>query len=224
MAQALLPRITILFAQKNLTQMKRTYCDASQVVTLICVSLSVFLGTNSQPLIYAWTGDMVAAKWGAECLIWFALGNAVLAISSFQYYLQSSIGDLRLHVLGTTVSAIIQIPIVIWSAINYGATGAGIAWFLLRVVWFIIWMPIVHQKFFPGMHLRWLVKEIAPIILTIIIASKVSSEIFAISMDGDRLMLLFDLLLNATLLLFISALGTPVIWKLIINIIKSGVK
>ena len=162
-SQAIMPRLTVLYSQDNKNELLKLYSNASQLVTVISLSVSLTVGLYAEPLIYAWTGDKEAAEWGAGVLIWFALGNGVLAIGAFQYYLQSAFGQLRLHVIGSTISAIIQVPLIFYAATNYGVQGAGITWFSFRVIWFLCWTPMVHNKFAPGFHYMWMLKGIVPI-------------------------------------------------------------
>jgi O-antigen/teichoic acid export membrane protein len=116
----------------------------------------------STELLFAWTGDRKAAEWAGPVLFWFALGNGILAISAFQFYLQYAHGKLRMHVIYNTIAASIQIPTIIYVAYEYGALGVALAWFLLRLVSFIIWTPIVHNRYAPGIHWPWLIKDVGP--------------------------------------------------------------
>jgi hypothetical protein len=67
-----------------------------------------------------------------------------------------------MHVIYSTISASIQVPTIIYVAYEYGALGVALAWFLLRLVSFIIWTPIVHNKYAPGLHWPWLLKDVGP--------------------------------------------------------------
>ncbi|OAD20319.1 polysaccharide biosynthesis protein [Candidatus Thiomargarita nelsonii] len=44
--------------------------------------------------------------------------------------------------------------------------GVAITWFFLRLISFMIWTPIVHNKFAPGIHWPWLFKDVAPIFVS----------------------------------------------------------
>ena len=162
-------------------------------------------GLYAEPLIYAWTGDMEAAAWGSKILIWFALGNGVLAINAFQYYLQSAFGQLRLHVIGSSISALIQVPVIYYAAVNYGAEGAGIAWFSFRLVWFLWWTPIVHSRFIPGFHLSWILKDILPIVITTVVLALSINYLVTLDLTQNRLLLFLEMVALGLLLLTISA-------------------
>lgn len=175
-SQAIQPRLTLLFAKGNTEQALQLYRNSAQVVATIVFSVAVMLAVFAGPLIYAWSGDIAAADWGKSVLPWFALGNAVLAMGAFQYYLQFAMGKLRLHVIGSSISAALQLPIIAYAAINYGAVGAGVAWFSFRCLFFLIWSPIVHRSYFPGLHSKWLFKDIMPSVLAFGLLSKILFE------------------------------------------------
>ena len=165
-SQAILPRMTALLARGEKQSMLDLYRQSTQIMAMIIFPVAAMVSTYSTEVIYAWTGSQEAAKWGGDVLSWYALGNGVLAISAFQYYLQFAHGNLKMHVVYNAISAIIQIPIIIYSAINFGALGVAITWFVLRVITFILWTPIVHHKFAPGIHIKWLLLDIAPFLLS----------------------------------------------------------
>lgn len=184
--QAILPRMTSLLAARRQDEMLRVYRNASQLAAVIAISTALVVGFFSEALIYAWTGDRAAANWGATVLPWFALGNGVLALGAFQYYLQYSFGQLKLHVIGSTISALIQVPIIYYAATRYGATGAGIAWLAIRSVWFFIWTPIVHRRLVPGLHIEWLVKDLMPVITVAALAIAVLVKSVSIDLTINR--------------------------------------
>lgn len=203
-SQATLPRLTLLYSQKNTTELLIIYGNASQVATLITLSVACMIGLYAQPLLYAWTGDVHASSWGADILIWFALGNGILGIVSYQYYLQVAFGKLKLHIIGSTIEAIIQIPLLYYAATNYGAQGAGITWFVFRAIWFFIWSSVVHHRLVPGFHIDWLLKQILPIVFTIAITSYFINSLVPLNLQQNRLILFLQMIGLGLLLLTVS--------------------
>ena len=204
-SQAIMPRMTLLLSQGKQDEMLSIYRQASQIVAVISLSVSLMIGLYAEPLIYAWTGNKEAAAWGYKVLIWFALGNGVLAINAFQYYLQSAFGQLRLHVIGSSISALIQVPVIYYAAVNYAAEGAGIAWFSFRLVWFLWWTPIVHRRFVPGFHLSWILKDILPIVVITVGVALGLSNLVMLDLTQNRLLLFLQMLGLGLLMLTISA-------------------
>ncbi|MFY0699750.1 MAG: hypothetical protein JXR04_02970 [Bermanella sp.] len=220
-SQAIMPRLTVLYSQDNKNELLKLYSNASQLVTVISLSVSLTVGLYAEPLIYAWTGDKEAAEWGAGVLIWFALGNGVLAIGAFQYYLQSAFGQLRLHVIGSTISAIIQVPLIFYAATNYGVQGAGITWFSFRVIWFLCWTPMVHNKFAPGFHYMWMLKGIVPISVVTISMALGIQYLITLELNQNRLILFLKLISLGILLFIISALSSTAIRQRIFRLLKN---
>jgi O-antigen/teichoic acid export membrane protein len=209
--QALLPRMTFLVAQNRKDEMLEIYCKSSQIVTLIIFSVAIQIALNAEILLYSWTGDLEAARWGGEVLIWFALGNAILSIASFQFYLQTAFGDLKLHILGSTLSVLVQVPIIILVSYFYGALGAGIGWFCFRLIWFVFWTPIVHNKVALGLHRKWLLRGILPVIMVVVFIGVVMNNLFSIDTDSDRSFIFLKLLALGVINLFLAAITIPVI-------------
>lgn len=196
---AIRPRMTVLFAQKEKAEFTQLYRQASQFVAWFAFSIAIIVGLNAEMLLYAFSGNREASDWGAEIAIWFALGNAFLAVGAFQYHLQAAVGDLKLHVKGATVMAVIQLPAIAFSAYYYGALGAGVCWFCMRLVFFLCWIPIVHSKFLPGFHLSWLIKDIIPILALSLLSGVLLSHFFPLSVEINRV-LLFSKLIGLGLL------------------------
>ena len=220
-SQAIMPRLTLLFSQGKKKEFVELYGQASQVVAVISLSVSLIVGIYSETLLYAWTGDTNAAMWGSDVLLWFALGNGLLAISAFQYYLQSAFGELKLHVLGSTISALIQVPLIYYAATNYGAKGAGIAWFAFRLVWFLFWTAIVHKRFLPGFHFKWFYKQILPIVLVSVITALILKILFILGFEQNRLLLFAKMICIGFFLLVVSAFSSQAIRAKVYQIVNN---
>jgi O-antigen/teichoic acid export membrane protein len=165
-SQAILPRMTYLLSQGKEPEMLVLYKKSTQFMAVIMLPLTGMIALFSTELLFAWTENIKAAEWGGPILFWFSLGNGILAISAFQYYLQYAHGQLKMHVIYSSISVLIQTPIIVYVAFEHGALGVAIAWFVLRVIAFLIWTPIVHNKFAPSIHWSWLSRDIAPILIS----------------------------------------------------------
>lgn len=165
-SQAILPRMTNLLSQDREKDMLKLYKKSTQLMSIIMLPLTGMVALFSTELIFAWTGDRKASEWAGPILFWFALGNGIMALSVFQYFLQFAHGKLKMHVIFNTLTAFVQIPLIIYVALKYGALGVAFTWFLLRLITFILWTPFIHYKFAPGIHWPWLFKDIAPILIT----------------------------------------------------------
>lgn len=219
-SQAVQPRMTFLFSAGKESEMLQLYRNATQLVTLIAMSVSVMIAIFSEQLLYAWTGNIEAASWAKDILFWFALGNGLLAILAFQYYLQVTHGKLKLHVIGATLSAVIDVPIIIYIAINYGALGAGMAWFGLRLIWLVVWTPIVHRQFAPGLHLKWFFNDVLTIVLVVIGLAYLVSQLFILNLEQERYLLFLSMIALGICVLVLSSLSSSFVRSMLMNRFK----
>lgn len=161
----LLPRMTKLHAEGDEAGLIRLYRNATQLVGMAVVPAALVLAIFSSQVLWAWTGDPVVASKAATVLTLYALGNGLLALAAFPYYLQFAKGDLRLHLIGNALFVVIFIPLLIWAANHYGMVGAGYAWIIANLLPFILWLPFVHGRFVQGLHAKWLLIDVLPIAL-----------------------------------------------------------
>ncbi len=159
-SQAILPRMTLLLAQGNDAGMIALYRKATRLVAAIIFPITGTIAIYPNEILFLWTGDHTAADWAGPILRWFVLGNGILAIAAFQYYLQFAHGKLRLHLINSTINAVVQVPLLAYSAFEYGAIGVAYTWFGIRLITFLIFTAIVHHRFAKGLHLQWLVGDV----------------------------------------------------------------
>lgn len=219
-SQAVQPRMTYLLSIGKEPEMLNLYRGATQLVTLVAMSVALMVAFYDEPLMYAWTGSETASKWAGDVLFWYALGNGALAILAFQYYLQVAHGKLKLHVQGATLSAVIDVPVMIYVAMNYGALGAGIAWFALRVLWILFWTPIVHHKFAPGIHWKWLINDVAWIVVVITLWVYGLQLMFKFSAVDNRLTVFASLAAMGFTTLVVGAVASSFIRGKIFRVFK----
>jgi O-antigen/teichoic acid export membrane protein len=165
---AIMPRMAKLEADGNHKGLISVYRQATQMVAIIAAASSITIAFCAEPLLWAWTGDNLLAHNAAPILGLYALGNGILAVSAFPYYLQYAKGDLRLHLIGNALFVIFLIPAIIWAASHYGGIGAGYVWLAMNVIYFIAWVPLVHHRFEKGLHIKWLGMDVLAIYLSTI--------------------------------------------------------
>ncbi len=222
-SKAILPRMTSLHAQKKDEEMIKIYKKSTQLVAITIFPVVGVIGVYSYELLYSWTGNIEASLWGKDILFWYIMGNGILAIAAFQYYLQFAHGKLKMHVQYNTISALISIPLVIWSAYTYGAIGVAVVWFIFRLISFVVWVPIVHHKFAPGIHRNWILKDIMPVFLSTVIFLMILNRI-DFSFEHSRRVIFFILLGIGFCLLMVNSFVSSEGRAIMINFIKSKIK
>ena len=201
--QAILPRMTSLLSNGQEKEMITLYHKATQIVTIVVLSVSGMVAVFAYELLYAWTGNIEASVWAAPILFWYALGNGAVALLSFQFYMQYAHGNLKYHVKGNTYFGFVQIIVVILAVHFYGALGAGIAWFGLQTFFLLWWPGFIHSKFAPGIHKDWVFKDILPSLLMSLVYLFLMKNV-SIDFSENRLILFFTLIGLGLGLLFLN--------------------
>lgn len=172
---ALMPRMAKLEAEYNRNEVIRIYRQTTQLMMVVTSSAAVSLVFCAESLLFAWTGDAMLASKSAPILILYAIGNGILAVAAFPYYLQYAVGDLKLHFIGNLLLLFILVPSIVLAARSYGAIGAGYAWVTVNALYFLIWVWVVHRKIEPGLHFSWLVKDVVSIGMPVVLLGFVIS-------------------------------------------------
>ena len=154
--------MTSLLSNGKEKEMLDLYRKGTQYVSIIVFSVVGIVSFYSYELLYSWSGNIEASVWAAPVLFWYSLGNGVLAILAFQYYLQFAYGNLKYHIGFNTYFPLIALPVVYYTVSTYGAIGAGFIWFMIQLIVFFVWPPFVHSKFAKGIHKDWIIKDILP--------------------------------------------------------------
>jgi O-antigen/teichoic acid export membrane protein len=168
---AILPRMAKLEAQGLHAQLIDVYRQGTQLVVVIAGALAATLAVRAEPLLWAWTGNRELAEQASPVLALYAIGNGVLAVSAFPYYLQYAKGNLRLHLIGNAIFVTLLVPLVVWAANRYGGTGAGVVWLATNLLSFALWLPFVHQRFAPQLNRSWYGRDVLTIWLAIAAAA-----------------------------------------------------
>lgn len=167
LTQAMQPRFTVLVAQKREEELINLYRTTTQFAAAFLAALAGAMALFAEPLLTAWTGDAAVAKQAAPILAWYALGNGVVGLLSLPFLLQFARGDLRLHLIGTSVFAAIWIPSVWIIVAKFGAVGAGIAWLVSNLIFLLFWVSRIHGSVAPTIKRTWLYKDVGGVVLCV---------------------------------------------------------
>jgi len=158
--------ITRLYAEEKKTTALSLYRKSTQLVAIGGTTISAFFFYSGYELLMIWTGDTEIAH-NANKILWlYGLGNAVVAIAGMQILLQYAEGILKYHFWGNFVFALTIVPMLYFLATTYGAIGAAIAWLSSSLLILLLWTPIVHKRFAPGLHMSWLANDVLIIFVT----------------------------------------------------------
>jgi O-antigen/teichoic acid export membrane protein len=201
----ILPRITRIYTESSNEAFLSLYHQATQLVVVIALPITLVLAVFPHQVLWAWTGDVNLADRVSPTLSLYAIGYGILQVGGFPYLMQYAKGDLRLHLIGSILFLLLMIPIVIISTLHLGIKGAGLAWLICNLIYFLCWTPIIHKKFMPGLHLRWLAFDI--FLPTLVAVFMVTFIMFFWDWSEHRLMLTFQLIIAGFMILGVSYLS-----------------
>ena len=190
---AIMPRMARLEAEGAHAQLIQVYRQSTQLVAVMAGAASITVAFSAETLLWAWTGNPDLARQAAPVLVLYAVGNGILAVSAFPYYLQFAKGNLRLHMIGNAAFVVLLIPLLIWAATEFGGVGAGYVWLGMNILSFVAWLPLVHRKFEPGLNLRWYVNDVAVIVAATVFVGYLAS--LALPPSGSRMNQFADIVL-----------------------------
>lgn len=215
-SSAIMPRMARLYGEKKYDELKEVYLSSTQFVTVIVVTAGIVLAVLAELVLYVWTGDVELAKKAAPILQLYTIGNTLLTLGAFPYYLQYAKGNLRLHFIGNLVMLIVLVPTIIWSAKNYGAIGAGWAWVLIQLTYLLVWVSYVHKVIEPKINVQWF-RSFLPTIFYVLVT--LSIPFYSINFSDDRVIAFLQISWISLLCLTISILSS----KKIRDMVKSKV-
>ncbi len=173
--QVVQPRMTILAERGENEILHSLYGLTSQLSVVGFVGLGGGLGLFSEEILSLWTGSEEIAKSAAPILFWYGLANAAVGVLVMPFILQFAKGDLHLHMRGNLLMLISLVPALIIAAQMWGAIGAGIVYFSANLLFLLIWVPFVHNRFLPEATWSWLFSDTLPLALVVIVTLGIAS-------------------------------------------------
>ena len=211
---ALLPRMARLQAEGDEAGLIALYRNATQMVAVIAIPACLVLAFFAEQVLWVWTGDAQAAAQAAPVLRLYAVGNGFLAMAAFPYYLQYAKGDLKLHLIGNALFVLFLIPSLVWATLRYGSIGAGYAWLVSNVVYFLAWVPLVHGVFAKGLHQKWLIYDFGIIAAMGIVTGFLLNSLIHWPFDRIQILMLIAFL---ALIIFLISMASSGVARSIIS-------
>jgi O-antigen/teichoic acid export membrane protein len=209
LGQAVLPRLTKFAAENDIAGMTALYRNATQVTCVITAPVVATLAFFAEPVLGAWTGKPFIAHQAAPILCLYVIGNGWVSLCAFPYYLQYARGNLRLHLIGNVIQILLVVPLIFLVAERFGPIGTGAVWALSNGLYFLIYVPIVHARFFPGTHWKWVSRDILPVVVPVTLAGWLL--FFVLPWPSSRAMTLAEAAAVGVCLLAVAGMGSTLI-------------
>jgi len=157
--QVVQPRLTILAERKSEGQLINLYRLSMQVFVVAFFSLGGALAFFAEPILNLWSGRSDVAADAAPILFWYALANSVTGVLVLPFMLQFAKGQLRLHVISNAVTLVLFVPTLVVAAVFWGAVGSGRMQFWGNLLFFLLWVPVVHKRLLPTVSLGCMFRD-----------------------------------------------------------------
>ncbi len=205
-SSAIIPRLSKLSAQGDEENLVNLYRNATQLVAVISTATALVLAFFSEQVLLAWTGNPKLSEEIALVLSLYAIGNCILTLRAFTYYIQFAKGDLKLHLIGSIINILFIVPTLILATLKYGVLGAAYTWIGTNIIFFLLWVPIIHKRLVKGLHINWLLNDIIPIAMLSLTACWVVDRL--INWSENRFQLVMEITVVSVIILLISACGS----------------
>ncbi|NRP53633.1 MULTISPECIES: lipopolysaccharide biosynthesis protein [unclassified Marinobacterium] len=205
-ASVLMPRLANLEAKGDHEGFIAMYRGATQFAAIVSGVLTFLIFFFADELLWVWTGNPDVVANSADILRIYGLGNGVLVVAAFPYYMQFAKGDVKMHLYGNMLFLAVLLPLVIWATKEYGAMGAAWVWFVSNFVLFLFWLPWVHMRFFQDLNLSWFTVD------TSLILAAVGASLYFLSLidfeTSNRLVLFLGLAVMAFCALIVGGIAS----------------
>lgn len=160
MQQVIQPRLTILTSDGGQAKCELFYSTATQVITLLCAAAAGAMAVHGKFILEIWVGDEAIATPAARILAWYALANVVAIVLTLPFMLQFAFGKLKLHLIGNLIQLAILIPCLVMTALASGASYTGMVYLVARLLFIVVWVPMIHARFAPSLKWKWTLRDV----------------------------------------------------------------
>jgi O-antigen/teichoic acid export membrane protein len=202
------PRFTQLVSIDDPDGLKRLYHKSSQFMSVLILPAAIVIALFSYEIILLWTQNPITAERTHLLVSILICGTALNGLMNFPYALQLAFGWTKLSVSKNIIAMILFVPLIIYSAMRYGAIGAAIAWFALNMGDIVFVIPLMHRRLLRKEKWRWYWQDVClPLVVCTFVAGL--GRIF-ISGPMSQFMMLHYLIVISVSTLGIAAIATPV--------------
>ena len=166
---AILPRLTSHHAKGLNAELTKLYAQTTKVTALISGTAALTLAVFPDEILFVWTGDQEVVKNTSDIMSIYAVGNFFLIFSSFASLLQTAIGNLKLHLIGSGLLLTIGVPSILISAVYFGAVGAAWAWLLVNFFYLTGYVTFTHYRLLKKIAYSWIFRVIVYSVVPILV-------------------------------------------------------
>ena len=167
---------------------------------------------SGDEVIFIWTGDETATEFIKPLLTIFCLGGLYYAPQAILVGLKVAYGKLKTHLITNALFLSCQLPILFYIASFYSIFEFGLAWFVLRTVFFFTWSLLLHNSISNSLHPEWLFKDSIPTISSIFITAFCLTQLISIDLTAPVYAHLFIFLFAFSAIALAGAITSHFTW------------
>jgi len=150
---AVFPRLSAMLARDDQAGAAAVYHRASGLVAMLVAPAAAALMLFPQPLLAAWTRSPAVVAEATGPLVVLAFAMLLNASMQVPYALLLAAGLTRISLWINGLGVAILAPLLVVFVRLYGIVGAGVAWAVFNLAYFIIAPILLHRRALRG-HLR----------------------------------------------------------------------
>ncbi|MDQ6962936.1 MAG: oligosaccharide flippase family protein [Mariprofundaceae bacterium] len=154
------PRFTALVINNEKDELMMLYRLGTRLFATVLFSLAMFLILCAHDLVLVWMNDADIAMQVAPILSLLIIGSALHGVMYFPYALQLAYGYVRLTLKICMVLVAVMLPLVVFSALQFGAVGAAGAWVALNLLYVFFGTWLTHRYLLEKIGLTWLIQDV----------------------------------------------------------------
>lgn len=163
------PRLSVLVVTEDTEKLTDLYRSGTRMLATMLFPIAMVLAVFSEDLVRIWTGSPDIASSVALIISLLAIGSALHGVMFLPYALQLAYGMIRLPLTINAILMVVLVPLIIFSALTYGALGGAMAWLVLQVLYVVFGSWLTHRHLLKGVGGRWLFQDVGiPLALSLL--------------------------------------------------------
>jgi O-antigen/teichoic acid export membrane protein len=164
------PQFSALVAQGDEAAVIRLYHQATQLMLLLIVPVTLVLALFSVDVLQLWTRNAEIARSAGPAAAILVLAAAVNGLMYLPFTLQLAHGWTGIGLRITIFLTIVVVPSIWFMAKHYGLVGAALVCFALQAINMLIGVPLTHRRLLRHEMAKWLLQDIGrPLVASVLV-------------------------------------------------------
>lgn len=158
-ASVAFPRFTALIASNDHDGLVATYHKMCQYVSFVVMPIASILLFFSFEILLLWTGSEDIAVHSAQTLSILAVAAIFNSMMQIPFMLQLAAGITWISLWNNAINLVVLAPLMYFLINHYGVAGAGIAWLIFNILYYLIVPHIMHGYVLHAEKKAWYLKD-----------------------------------------------------------------